>query len=69
MSRHKMFDEPVERIVIKLPKTLAAFFRKQFKHGQRSVFVADSIRRFQKEHEIKQMEDDLRSVASPRHTE
>lgn len=68
MSRHKMFNEPVERLVIKLPKTLALFFRKNFKHGQRSLFVANCIREFERNHEIKQMEDDLRGVRDTRHS-
>lgn len=62
-----MFNEPVDRVVIKLPKTLALFFRKNFKHGQRSLFVANAIRHFQREQELKTMEDDLNNVRDTRH--
>lgn len=69
MSRHKMFNEPIDRVVIKLPKTLALFFRANFKHGQRSLFVANCIRKFQHDQEITQMEENLRGVHQPRHHE
>ena len=62
MPRHKIINEPIDRIVIKLPKSLAAFFRKAFRHGQRSEFVANCIRRFQREQEINTMENELREV-------
>lgn len=67
MSRHKMFTGPIDRVVIKLPRELAAFFRKNFKHGQRSLFVANCIREFQRDQEINEMEENLRSVHQPRH--
>lgn len=66
MPRHKITSEPIDRIVIKLPKSLAAFFRKAFRHGRRSEFVANCIRRYQREQEIAAMEDDLREVRDTR---
>ena len=68
MSRHRMFNEPVDRVVIKLPRPLAAFFRKNFKHGQRSTFVASCIEEFQQKHELKTMETELSEVRDTKHS-
>lgn len=66
MPRHKIINEPIDRIVIKLPKSLATFLRKAFRHGQRSEFLANCIRRYQREQEINTMEDELREVKDAR---
>lgn len=62
MPRHKIQTEPIERVVIKIPKSLALYLRKTFRHGQRSEFIAGCIRRHMREQEIKIMETDLGDV-------
>ena len=59
-------SEPIERITLKLPKSLALYFRKAFPHGQRSKFVADCILDYRHSREIESMEDELRQVGKSR---
>jgi len=58
--------EPIERVTLKLPKSLALYFRKAFPHGQRSKFVADCIMDYRHSREIESMEDELRKVGKNR---
>ncbi|MDO8626423.1 MAG: hypothetical protein Q7K39_03120 [Candidatus Magasanikbacteria bacterium] len=62
MPRHKIQTEPIERVVIKIPRSLAVYLRKTFRHGQRSEFVGGCIRRHMRDQEIKTMESDLGDV-------
>ncbi len=62
MPKAKNHTNGIERVTLKLPKNIAAYFRKTFPHGRRSEFVADCIRDYQKEQEIKSIEDELRVV-------
>lgn len=52
----------IERVTLKLPKAIAAYFRKAFPHGKRSDFVAQCLREHRKAHEIKVMEEELRGI-------
>ncbi len=62
----KQSEEQIERLIIKIPKSLATYFRKTFPHGKRSDFVAQCILDYQKKQEIAEMEDKLRSVGKIR---
>jgi hypothetical protein len=62
----KHSEEQIERLIIKIPKSLAAYFRKTFPHGRRSEFVATCILDFKKKQEIAEMEDKLRAVGKGR---
>lgn len=58
--------EPIERITIKLPKSLAVYFRKTFRHGQRSKFVMQCILDYKHKNEIDTMESQLRKAGKAR---
>lgn len=62
----KVAKEPIERITLKLPKSVAEYFRKAFPHGRRSDIVAKWIREYRHEHEIAQMEKKLKEVGKKR---
>lgn len=59
-------DEPIERLIIKISKSLATYFRKTFPHGRRSDFVAQCILDYKKKQEIAEMENKLRIVGKGR---
>lgn len=59
-------EESVERVILKLPKPVASYFRKQFPHGKRSQFVTDCILAHQREQQIVHMEDELRKAVKKR---
>jgi len=58
--------EPVERVILKLPKSVASYFRKQFPHGKRSQFVVDCLLSHQHEEEVLRVEEELRKVTKKR---
>ena len=62
----KVKKEPVDRVTIKLPKSVAAYFRKAFPHGRRSDFVTQCILQHQHDQEVSLMEDELRKVTKHR---
>jgi len=62
----KKNKEKIERIIIKLPKSVADYFRLAFPHGKRSEFVTQSILQHKHEKLIKKMEEDLRKVGATR---
>lgn len=62
MAKPKERSGGVERVTLKLPKQVAVYFRKAFPHGKRSDFVAECIRRYQRDQEIRVIEDELRTV-------
>ena len=62
----KVKKEPIERVVIKIPKNLADFLRKSFPHGKRSDFVASCIRNYKNQREIEEMENKLRLAGKKR---
>lgn len=62
----KFSEEQIERLIIKIPKSLAAYFRKAFPHGKRSDFVAQCIMDYRKKREIEQMEENLRAAGKGR---
>lgn len=63
-SQHS--EEPVERVILKLPKSVASYLRKQFPHGKRSQFITDCILAHQREQQIVHMEEELRKVTKKR---
>ncbi len=60
--------EQVERVTLKLPKSVASYFRKTFPHGRRSEFVARCISSYQHEQEVVHMEKELKKVGAIRQT-
>jgi hypothetical protein len=62
----KRKKEPVERVTIKLPRSMAQYFRKAFPHGKRSDFVQDCITEYRHSQEVKDMEEALRAVTKKR---
>lgn len=58
--------ETIERIIIKVPKSVADYFRAEFPHGRRSEFVVKCIMDYKKQKEIKNIEDELREVGKNR---
>lgn len=62
----KHSEEQSERLIIKIPKSLAAYFRQTFPHGKRSDFVARCILNYKKKREIEEMEEQLRVVGKKR---
>ncbi len=62
----KSKKEPVERVTIKLPRSVAQYFRKAFPHGKRSDFVEECIRSHRHNEEVKNIEDALRMVHKKR---
>jgi len=61
--------QKIERVVIKIPKEVADYFRKAFPHGQRSEFVARCILAHKHKKEITEMEDILFAGAKKRQNE
>jgi hypothetical protein len=64
MKSTKQVVENRERVVVKLPKEVAAYFRKEFNRGKRSEFVTSCILRHRQEKEVALIEEDLQSVRS-----
>jgi len=56
----------VERVIIKLPHEIAAYFRASFPHGKRSQFVAECILNHKHQKEVERMEEALRDVSKRR---
>lgn len=62
----KVSEEQIERLIIKIPRSLAEYFRKTFPHGKRSDFVVKCIQDYKKRQEIAEMEEQLRAVGKDR---
>ncbi|MBU2542796.1 hypothetical protein KJ785_04530 [Patescibacteria group bacterium] len=58
--------EQVDRVILKLPKSVAEYFRQTFSHGKRSDFVAQCILEHQHNQEIANMEKELKKVSKKR---
>ncbi|OIO19687.1 MAG: hypothetical protein AUJ37_02375 [Candidatus Magasanikbacteria bacterium CG1_02_41_34] len=58
--------DTIERVTLKLPKPVAAYFRKAFPHGQRSRFVEECILSHKHQAEIEKMEKELQKVGKSR---
>ncbi len=54
--------EKIERVVIKLPKSVADYFRREFPHGKRSNFVAGRIMEYKRQDETKKIENELGDI-------
>ena len=61
-----MEKDSIERLVIKIPKNVASYFRFAFPHGKRSEFVAKCILDYKHHEETRQMEEELREAAKNR---
>lgn len=66
IARKKEQNDSIERLIIKLPKSLATYFRNAFAHGKRSEFIAKCILEHKHQLEIKEMEEKLRAVVKKR---
>lgn len=62
----KQPKETIERLIVKLPKSLAEYFRSTFPHGKRSDFFTECIKDYQLKREIEEMENKLRVVNKKR---
>lgn len=62
----KVNKEPVERLTVKLPKSVAEYFRKAFPHGRRSDFVSKCILEYKHSQEVRGIEEELRKVGRSR---
>lgn len=58
--------DTIERMVIKVPKSVADYFRDTFPHGKRSQFVVKCIMNYKHDQEIKEMEKQLRRASKKR---
>lgn len=59
-------EEKIERVTLKLPKSIADFFRAEFPHGKRSKFVAKCLLEYKHQQEVKDMEEKLKKVGKKR---
>ncbi|MCX6779727.1 MAG: hypothetical protein NT034_00925 [Candidatus Magasanikbacteria bacterium] len=66
VANKKEENDSAERVIIKLPKSLAAYFRNAFAHGKRSEFITQCILEHKHQVEIKEMEEKLRAVVKKR---
>lgn len=66
MAKIKENRSRIERVTLKLSKSVAEYFRQAFPHGKRSGFVADCLKRHRREQEIKAIEEELRSIGRER---
>jgi hypothetical protein len=62
----KVNSDPIERLVLKLPKSLATYFRNTFAHGKRSEFIAKCILDYKHQIEIKEIENKLKAAIKKR---
>lgn len=60
MTRFKPRTEVIERVTLKLPKSVAAYLRATWPHGRRSDFVAECILKHKHDAEVRNMENELR---------
>ena len=59
-------QEKIERMVIKIPASVADYFREAFPHGRRSEFVAACILDYKRKKEIAIVEEQLKAVRKKR---
>lgn len=59
-------SDSIERVIIKIPKSLATYFRSAFPHGKRSEFLAKCILDYKHEMEVKEVEEKLKSAIKKR---
>lgn len=57
-----MTKEKIERVVLKLPQSVADYFRKSFPHGKRSSFLAKCILDYKHDSEVRKIEEELREI-------
>lgn len=66
ITKNKSDKETIERVTLKLPKSVALYFRKAFPHGKRSDFVGKCILDYKHKQEVEIIEDQLRKVGRKR---
>lgn len=62
----KKQETAIERVVVKIPRAAAAYFRQTFPHGKRSDFVLQCILDYKQKREIEEMEEQLRQAGKKR---
>lgn len=62
----KQPKESIERLIVKIPRSLAEYFRDTFPHGKRSEFFAECIKDYRRKREIEDIEEKLRLVNKKR---
>jgi len=55
-------ENGIVRVTIKLPKHVADYFRKTFKHGERSKFLERCILEYKHKKNIQDIEENLRGL-------
>lgn len=63
---NKNKKEIVERVTLKLPKSVAIYFRAEFPHGKRSLFVEECLMEYKHNQEVAKIEKDLHQVGKIR---
>jgi len=63
MAKNK---EKIARVVLKLPVSVAEYFRKTFPHGRRSDFLTECILQHKRDTEVKDIEDEFREISKHR---
>ncbi|MFH1292352.1 MAG: hypothetical protein ABIH87_04125 [bacterium] len=58
--------ETIERLVVKVPKGVADYFREVFHHGDRSKFVIRCILEHKHDQEVKKIDKELRASGKKR---
>jgi hypothetical protein len=66
MPRPKRTTEPMERLILKVPRSVAVYFRTAFRHGERSVFFERCILEHQRASKVRDLEDILRRARADR---
>ncbi len=54
--------EKIERVVLKLPKSVTDYFRKTFPHGKRSKFLVDCLEKYKHDSEVKKIEEEFNDI-------
>jgi len=62
----KKNKETIERMVIKIPKSVADYFRTTFPRGKRSEFVVQCVMDYKHKSEIEEIESKLRKAGKKR---
>ena len=60
----KVSKEPIERVTLKLPKSIATYLRKAFPHGRRSEFIAKCILEYKHAQEVSEIEQELKKLGT-----
>ena len=56
----------MERLILKVPRSVAVYFRSAFRHGERSVFFERCIAAHQRDSKVRVLEETLRRARAER---